>query len=406
MKILKNIIEEEIKSFIQKQKIISTRLQQSCSADTKSVLVKAGKNVPNDELVHSTLHRNYISEHKIKELAIEKWRWNRKGITFEDVGTTFGIKKSKAQRSLKHFCQRGILFTAENLLKQEIYLLQNRNPQQYFPSCIKADIIEDLKKRKSVLVEPTGVDPPKNSLTADTSEYQKAQRFLDILLLLQFEPLYIHKLLLMLTIDTQFYKDLSHKEGSINRSKSYEENIGKRHVIYTFSPNGTVGIDVRSSDTPFRLETDEDESIIFSFLGQVKDRLLYCIKDVKEYSIPQVTKWVLKACDLNKDVRIDEKAQLTLPDIQLKVASRVFRLYVKSLHDKAVDRSEESLTLNEMLVKEALDNIRHPYKSIENDIKQIKNQVNRIERTVCNVSSEPATIRGNNPYNSCKESGA
>ena len=36
---------------------------------------------------------------------------------------------------------------------------------------------------------------------------------------------------------------------------------------YTFSPNGTVEIAVKSSDTPFRLETDEDESVIFSFLG-------------------------------------------------------------------------------------------------------------------------------------------
>jgi hypothetical protein len=30
--------------------------------------------------------------------------------------------------------------------------------------------------------------------------------------------------------------------------------------------------------------------------------------------------------------------QSTLPDIQLKYADRVFRLYVKSLHDKAVCR--------------------------------------------------------------------
>jgi len=29
-------------------------------------------------------------------------------------------------------------------------------------------------------------------------------------------------------------------------------------------------------------------------------------------------------------------AQITLPDIQIKSADRVFRLYVKSLHDKAV----------------------------------------------------------------------
>ena len=54
---------------------------------------------------------------------------------------------------------------------------------------------------------------------------------------------------------------------------------------------------------------------------------------------------VLNACDLNKDVEIDDMCQISLPDIQLKHADRVFRLYVKSLHDKAVYRSEESLTL-------------------------------------------------------------
>ena len=125
-------------------------------------------------------------------------------------------------------------------------------------------------------------------------------------------------------------------------------------MLPTFSPNGTVEIAVKSSDTPFRLETDEDESIIFSFLGQVRDRLLYHVSDIRERHIPSIMEWVLKACDLNKDIEIDDNAQLTLPDIQLKYAGRVFRLYVKSLHDKAVYRSEESLTLKRIL-PEALE---------------------------------------------------
>jgi hypothetical protein len=40
------------------------------------------------------------------------------------------------------------------------------------------------------------------------------------------------------------------------RAKVYEENIGRRHVTYTFSPNGTVAIDIRSRDTPFKLEIE------------------------------------------------------------------------------------------------------------------------------------------------------
>ena len=84
--------------------------------------------------------------------------------------------------------------------------------------------------------------------------------------------------------------------------------------------------------------------------------------------------WVLKACDLNKDVGYKTTAQMTLPDIQLKYAGRVFRLYIKSLYDKAVYRTEESLTLNRALLPEALDNITHPHRSVENAIEQIKNK--------------------------------
>ena len=107
-------------------------------------------------------------------------------------------------------------------------------------------------------------------------------------------------------------------------------------MLPTFSPNGTVEIAVKSSDTPFRLETDEDESVIFSFLGQVRDRLLYHVSDLRERHIPPIMDWILKACDLNKDVGIDDTCQLTLPDIQLKHADRVFRLYIKAVQDKAV----------------------------------------------------------------------
>jgi hypothetical protein len=41
----------------------------------------------------------------------------------------------------------------------------------------------------------------------------------------------------MLFIDKQYYKELTHNEGRINRAKIHEEIIGRRHVAYTFSPN-------------------------------------------------------------------------------------------------------------------------------------------------------------------------
>lgn len=344
------------------------------------MLVRRDENVLVDELGHNVFRQNYILEQKIKEFAIEKYKSSREGITFEDVMETFAVKKSQSQRSLKHFHAKEILFTAEDLISQGIDLVRNKNPQQYFPTCIKADIIQDIKKRKNVLVQPTGVNLSKGTLIYNKLEYQRARSFLDVLVLLPFAPLYIHKLQLITFVNKQYYSDLTQNESSINRAKTHEEIIGRRFVTYTFSPNGTVQIAIRSSDTPFRLETDEDESIIFSFLGQVRDRLLYHVGDIRERNIPGIMEWVQKACDLNKDIEIDEKAQLTLPDIQLKSADMVFRLYVKSLHDKAVYRTEESLTLNHVLLKEALENIRHPFKSIENAIEQIKNRFDKLEK--------------------------
>jgi hypothetical protein len=99
----------------------------------------------------------------------------------------------------------------------------------------------------------------------------------------------------------------------------------------------------------------------------VRDRFLFHVNDTRERQVPPLMNWILKQCDLNKDIEIDEKAQFTLPDIQLKSANRVFRFYVKILEGRAYCRGEEALTLNQTL-PEALDSIRHPYKTVENKI--------------------------------------
>ena len=232
-------------------------------------------------------------------------------------------------------------------------------------------------------MQPTGVNLSTDDLLAhrpfkhplaNALERQKAQNLLDVLMLLPFSHLYIHKLQLRLSIDKEYYKELVQEERYKNRAKVHEEAIGKRHVLYTFSPNGTVEIAVRSNDAPFRLAADEDESIIFSFFGQVRDRLLRQLNDIRERNVPPIMGWHLKACDLNKDIEMDEKAQLVFPDIQLRHADKVFRLYIKSLRNKTVCRTEESLALNELL-PEALDNIRHPYKSIEETILKLVTEV-------------------------------
>jgi hypothetical protein len=110
---------------------------------------------------------------------------------------------------------------------------------------------------------------------------------------------------------------------SRNRAKLRQEYIGMTRVTYSYSPNGKVQISVACSKYPFKLENDEDIEILFSFFGQVRDRMLFHLKDPHEHKVPLATRWRLVGCDINKDIRIDENMQFTLPDIQLKHADRV-----------------------------------------------------------------------------------
>jgi hypothetical protein len=211
---------------------------------------------------------------------------------------------------------------------------------------------------------------------------QKSQYILDVLTQIPFVPLCIHKLQLQLSVSSESYDDfaLFFKEKK-EKSQMHLERIGKAqgipNVKYVIYPKkGKIMVYVACSDRPFKLETDNDVSSLFAFLGQMRDRLLYLLSDVREKIVPDVMEWRLIQCDVNRDVKIDDNMQLTLPDIQLKYADRVFRLYVKSLHNKAVCRGEESLKLN-LLLPEAFDNIRNPYKSLDKKLDEILQSSNK-----------------------------
>ena len=104
---------------------------------------------------------------------------------------------------------------------------------------------------------------------------------------------------------------------------------------------------ISSSNTPFKLEVEEDVSSFFSFLGQVKDRLVHFLNDLSERAIPPVMDWILVQCDLNKDIGINIIEQLSIPNLQLRVHDRIFRLYVKSINGSAYYRMEESKQVNQ-----------------------------------------------------------
>jgi hypothetical protein len=166
----------------------------------KSVLLDSDPSVLDPQGAHVPIGRRRVTRKTIEDLATEKYRSYGKGITFEDLQRWFSLRKPQAQRSIKHLHTRQVIFTAGDLNSQGIFLIENTNPQQYFPACLKADIVENLKKRtNNVLVEPTGSNLIGSTLTGSNLSnhgnalsnalgYQKAQSFLDVLIYLPFAP--------------------------------------------------------------------------------------------------------------------------------------------------------------------------------------------------------------------------
>lgn len=101
---------------------------------------------------------------------------------------------------------------------------------------------------------------------------------------------------------------------------------------------------------------DQDVSDILFFLGRVEERSRLLLLDVRDYVIPPVRKWILKACDVSKDVEIDGVAQLTLPDIQVPMFEKDLSGYVKPLGDKVFYWVEFALILNRPIA-EALETL-------------------------------------------------
>jgi hypothetical protein len=83
------------------------------------------------------------------------------------------------------------------------------------------------------------------------------------------------------------------------------------------------------------------------------------VTDPHERIVPPITEWILIGCDINKDITVSEMLQLSAINIQLKEADRVFRLYIKSLDDKAVYMVEESVKMHSSII-DVLNKIRSP----------------------------------------------
>ena len=194
----------------------------------------AKENRPTEQLVHVYGPGKWISNKELEELAIEKYKINGKGITFEDVIEKFHCKKEKAQLRLKNACIEQV---KDGKKSSVLFRLDNERtiPQQFFPSSIKATIIENKRNR---LIDPTGVTYSNKGHSStyplhNAIENQIVQSFLLQLSLLPFQPLNMHNIHLWTIIDKSHYEELKLKPA-FNKTKIVRERIGLREVIFKF----------------------------------------------------------------------------------------------------------------------------------------------------------------------------
>jgi hypothetical protein len=336
------------------------------------------ENRPIEQLVRSHQLKKRISGNELQEFAKKKYLINGQGITFPNLIKEFGCSKKQAQRRLKNGCKEkidkdgkksSILFTLDN---------ERTIPQQYFPSCIRATIIENKRNRP---IDPTGVNY--NNKTSqypldNAVEQQIIQSFLTQLYLLPFQPLNMHNIHMRTVIDKSHYEEIKLKPYSNdNKTKLQRELSGSRQVIYKFNKNGSIEIEIGCSKNPFPIETSYDIFNFFVFLGQVKYTLAIILNDPRERIVPPVDKWILKYCDFNKDIELDDKSigQLMGLNIQIKYAGEAFRLYVKNLEDRFALRGEKVVKVNQPITSFMNDSILNPLHLIDSKLNEHSNNI-------------------------------
>jgi hypothetical protein len=312
---------------------------------TENTPIDRFENRPIEQLVHHYEKGKRIRDIELGQLSIKIFEENGRGITYKDIMKKFSCSQEKAQRRLKNAC----IETLENQVKKTPVLFRafkRTNPQQFYPYSKREKIIDKLKKKKYRPNDPTVVRLYSNPYL----EKLKARSVMELLSILQNQPIYIHKPSLKINLHKDYYKDIDVNEITEgNKSKDHEEIIGQRNVKYEVYPCGTIMIYITCSNKPFKLEVGEDVSSFFVFLGQVKDRLVYFLRDFSEQAIPPVMDWILVQCDINKDIGINIVEELSLPDLQLRIHDRIFRLYVNSIDGSTYYRTEESRQVNQVV---------------------------------------------------------
>ena len=347
----------------------------------KSVPIQRDGKVPIDELVHTPHYRKRISKKRVEQIAIEKYRKYGKGIDFTDVIREGPSSKEKSQRILKDCCRERMDKSGE-LHKPILFRAPTRtSPQQFFPNCMHADIIEDLKKRGNVPIHPTGVALP-NLLPISKGPLANClepviMQTLEgyVLPLLPEAPLFIHNMHFKTKVSPECYAELNLPYYKKNKGKYHTEIIGSTHVDYVFYSSGTVNINTTCSKNPYKLETEEDRSRIISFFGQIRDRLIILLADKHERLVPDIMDWQLTEADINKDIKVSDVFHFSAIKVQVRHLDHLFSVYVKSMGEHTVCRLEERKHPAEKPAIEFVNDIFNPIGRLEKQIAEIEKKV-------------------------------
>ena len=98
-------------------------------------------------------------------------------------------------------------------------------------------------------------------------ETKRANSFLEALILIPFQPAYIHNIHLHLSINQDENQYAIGKEEEQCRGNVHHERVGcvkgLENVRYIMYPKGKVMVYVKGSENPFRLQTENDVSVFF-----------------------------------------------------------------------------------------------------------------------------------------------
>lgn len=294
-----------------------------------------------------------------------------RGITYADLlDRGFGLHKGQAQDILQYHLRKGTLFT-----------LEDRRPQQYYPTEIKSEIME-RKLQNNTPIHPSGVafsnlplskGPLANCLQPVILETLEGY----VLPLLPTAPLFIHNMHFTIKVSSEYYTELNLPGYKQNNGKHHEEVIGKSLVTYIFYKRGTVDIQVLCSNNPYKLETEEDRSRILAFFGQLRSGLIGLLCDKHERIVPDILQWEATECDINMDIKVSDILHLTGIKIQIRHLDHLFRTYIKAMGKDTICRIEENKRPKVTAI-EFINDVFNPLEKVESYLKEYDKKIDQI----------------------------